>query len=511
MKLDSMTCAAMKIKTPPIGPRVSHLLLWLSVFSILVPGLPRQPEARAEAITALVGGTIIDGNGGPPIHNGVVVIKGDRIERVGNKDKIKLPTTATVIDTTGKYVLPGLIDVHVHYSEWMGEMFLAHGVTTVKDVGNYVEWISVARDEINQGKARGPRIFYAGNGLDTPPPRRDHFIGLTRPEMARRVVQLLHQRGAVAIKVREHMTVDLLRAITEEAHTVGMKVTGHLRATDARQAALAGIDGLEHASGIVQATVDPSLTPNLENLKEYDKYVAERKSYSLINMPRAEDLDTLLVSRKVALIPTLSGWWRMATVRRDDFAREDAAYAKNPALAYVPADVRAIWATSALYKLENPDDLAQVRLGYKNIQAILRQHYQAGGQVLAGSDTFVSVPGLSTQRELLFLVDSGFTPMQAISIATHDNARFLGQEPDLGTIAPGKLADIIVVNANPLEDIRRLQPLAIVIKGGQIVDTTYHANDSVPTPRPKLERPLWIEKQLMGVRDSSEQGADKRR
>ena len=166
----------------------------------------------------------------------------------------------TVIDATGRFALPGLIDVHVHYFDWMGELFLAHGVTAVKDVGNDVEWIATASDEVASGAARGPRIFYTGNGLDVPPPRRDHFIGLEDAEMARQVVPLLAEKGAIAMKVRELLPVELLGPIVDEAHRLGLKVTGHLRATDARQAALAGIDGLEHASGLVQATIDPWIT-----------------------------------------------------------------------------------------------------------------------------------------------------------------------------------------------------------------------------------------------------------
>jgi imidazolonepropionase-like amidohydrolase len=115
------------------------------------------------------------------------------------------------------------------------------------------------------------------------------------------------------------------------------------------------------------------------------------------------------------------------------------------------------------------------------------EHYKAGGKVLAGSDTFVSVPGLSLQRELLFLVDSGFTPMQAITIATRDNAEFLGKGKELGTIAAGKLADVIVVSANPLEDIRNTGRIAMVIKNGQVMDTSYHADYSIPHSEAKAD------------------------
>ncbi|HKZ76895.1 MAG TPA: amidohydrolase family protein [Pyrinomonadaceae bacterium] len=475
---------------------VRYMLLGLA-FLVLFNGNAVCTKAQSQSETVLVGGIVIDGTGAAPIKDAVILIKGNRIVSVGTKGKIKYSKSARVIDTAGKYVLPGLIDIHVHYNDWMGELFLAHGVTTVKDVGNYVEWISVVSAAIEQGKVRGPRIFYVGNGLATPPPKRDHFIGLESPQMAKRVVELLHERGAVAIKVREKVTPELLRAITEEAHRLHIRVTGHIRRVNAYEAALAGIDGLEHASGIVQATADSAAKIDLDNITDdYQRYVAERKSYALINSDRAAELVKFLAGKNVALIPTMAGWWRMATERRDDFAREDAEYARNPTLAYVPEDTRKIWATSLLYKLNNADDLAQVRTGYKNVQDILRQHYKAGGKVLAGSDTFISIPGLSLQRELVFLVDAGFTPMEAISIATHENAQFLGKDKELGTLAPGKLADLLIVNANPLEDIRNTQRAVMVFKNGEMVDINYHADYSIPTPRPTLTRPLWIERQL---------------
>ncbi len=445
--------------------------------------------------TAIVGGTVVDGRGGPPVEDGIVLIQGERIEQVGRREDVSLPDGTSIVDAVGRFVLPGLIDVHVHCFEWMGEMFLAHGVTSVKDVGNDVEWISTASDEVRSGRARGPRIYYTGNGLDTPPPRRDHFIGLESPEMGRRVVPLLRQKGAIAIKVREHVTNELLGPVVEAAHGLGMKVTGHLRATTARDAALSGIDGLEHMSGIVQSTLDPWITVDLEALEIYAKYVAERMAYSLINEARAKELVTLLVRRDVALIPTMAGWWRMATPRRDELAEEDKAYAQDPLLAYVPDEARSIWSTSVLYRIDDPDHLAQLKVGYAKVQEILREHHRMGGTILAGSDTYLSVPGLSLQRELIFLVDTGFTPLQAITMATSENARFMGQD-DIGVIERGRLADLLVLDGDPLADITDIGRVAMVLQGGQPVDTSYHADYSVPTPRPVMVRPLWVEREL---------------
>jgi hypothetical protein len=186
----------------------------------------------------------------------------------------------------------------------------------------------------------------------------------------------------------------------------------------------------------------------------------------------------------------------MATDRRDAFAREDAEYAKNPLLVYVPEPMRQIWATSALFKVKDPADQAQIDLGYRKVQDLLIKHYKAGGKLLAGTDTLVSIPGLSLQRELMFLVDAGLTPAQVISIATRDNAQFLGKGKDLGTLSAGKLADLVVVSANPLDDIGNLRKVSMVIKGGRVMDITYHPDYSTSTPKPKLTRPLWIEREL---------------
>jgi imidazolonepropionase-like amidohydrolase len=474
---------------------------WVLLAALLFVGLP-YPRSQAvrgavqsAQIIALIGGTVIDGNGGTPIAGGVVLISGNKILRVGNRAQVKVPAAAKVIDITGKYVLPGLIDLHVHYKSWMGEMFLANGVTTVKDLGNDLDWISTVSKEIKDGKATGPRLFYVGDGLDSPPPARDTHVGVSNPLMAKHAVDLERQRGASAIKVREKITVELLRAITEEAHKLGIPVTGHLRSVDAREAAMAGIDGLEHATGLTQALANHPRVAD-PSLKELQTVISDLKAFSKIDMEKAPDLIKLLVSKKVALIPTLSGWWRMASDRRDQYALEDAQYAANPLLAYVPEDMRKLWATSAIYKLKSADDLTAIQAGYKKLQQILQWQYKSGGKVLAGSDTLVSVPGLSLQRELEFLFDAGFTPIQAITMATRDNAQFLGKGRELGTIVAGKLADLLVVSADPLADISNTQRVAMVIKDGKVLDTAYHADYSIPTPEPKITRPVWLEREL---------------
>jgi imidazolonepropionase-like amidohydrolase len=447
-------------------------------------------------LIALIGGTIIDGAGGAPATDSVVVIAGNRISEVGRRSAVTIPANAKLIDASGKFILPGLIDIHVHYQGWMGELFLARGVTTVKDMGNDIEWITAVSAEIERG-TRGPRIAFVGNGLDAPPPFREHHVGLASAQVAHRAVQLLHSRGVSAIKVREKITPELLQAVCAEAHALGLPVTGHLGHANAREAALADIDGLEHATGVVEATAAHTKPPE-PGLSDVQQFIAELKAFALIDLVKADALVDLLVEKRVALIPTMSTWWRMASDRRDQFAREDAEYTQMPELVYLPEFIRQFLATSFIFNVKDADDLAQIKAGFEKIKQVLRWHYERGGMVLAGSDTIYSVPGLSLIRELIVLVDAGFTPMQAIQMGTRDNAQFLGQGSELGTIAVGKLADIIVTTADPLADIGNLQRIELVIKDGQIVDRSYHADYAITTPPAKLTRPLWLERRLAG-------------
>ena len=467
-----------------------RLLTLLVVLFVL--GIECEPEPPPDSLVIL-GGTLIDGSGETPIRDSVIIIKRDKIIQVGKN--LKYPKSSQIIDANGKFILPGLIDLHVHYNDWMGELFLAHGVTTVKDLGNDVDWISTVSRQVEEGKFRGPRILYVGDGLDAPPSSREHHhVTVDNAQMAERAVTILHSRGACGIKVREKITPELLQAITDRAHQLKIKVTGHLKRTDAREAALAGIDGLEHATGILQALGKSSrnIDPEQNELKQF---VEDLKSFSQIDEAKSDELLALLTKMNVALIPTMSIFWRMGSERRDEFALEDAEYAKLTALSYVPAEMRKIWATSAFYNLQAAD-LNDVKAGYKNFQRILLKYYKAGGKVLTGSDTSISIPGLSMQRELLLLIDSGFTPMQAITSATRENAQFLGKGNELGTITVGKVADLIVVGANPLEDIRNLRRIERVIQAGKLIDTSYHASYTIPTPRPQLTRPGWLERQL---------------
>ncbi|MBX3276974.1 MAG: amidohydrolase family protein [Acidobacteria bacterium] len=451
--------------------------------------------------TVIVGGTLIDGAGGAPVPDAVVVLRGNRITAAGKRASVKYPNDAKMINAEGKYILPGLIDEHVHYAEWMGELFLAHGVTTVKDTGNPVEWLSALDKAINAGQTAGPRLFYTGNSLTSrAAPTKDHHLGLKDDAMARAAVKILHRQGAAAGKVHQQITPELLRAVVEESHRLGMPVTGHLRRIGAREAALAGIDGLEHSSGIPRSTgPNPDLLKTDDPENDLVGYYDDLNEAAEMREENFGSLIKLLVDKKVAIIPTLITWFRIASDRRAEFARDDARYADEPGLSYVPRGIRALWKTSELYEPPNTEADARFRTAYSKMSVFLKRFHEAGGRLYAGSAQTVAVPGRSLHHELEMMVELGLKPADVIEMATRRNAEFLGKGSELGVIAAGKLADIIILDRDPLADIKNINSISAVIKDGRILDARYNPDYAMPIPRPKVTRPTWLERELEKV------------
>ncbi|HKZ02964.1 MAG TPA: amidohydrolase family protein, partial [Pyrinomonadaceae bacterium] len=342
---------------------------------------PRAAASEQQAqVKVIEGATLIDGTSNKPLENAVVIVRGNRIAAVGKKGELSVPRDAQIIRADGKFLMPGLIDIHVHYFEWHGELHLVHGVTTVKDTGNPVEWLEALSNAIFAGRAVGPRIFYTGNSLTSPKPIRDHHIGLETPEMGRLAVRVLKKHGAVAAKVHQQITPELLRAVSEEAHRLNMPVTGHFRRIGAREAVLAGIDGLEHATGIPRsAGSQPTLLKTDDPENELVGYYDDLNEAAEMKEENFAPLVKLLVEKKVAIVPTLITWFRVATDRRAAFAAEDATYARIEALGYVPKRVLGWWQTSSIYEPPSDNDLQRFRTAYQKMSRFLKLFHDAGG------------------------------------------------------------------------------------------------------------------------------------
>jgi imidazolonepropionase-like amidohydrolase len=465
------------------------------LLTLLFVCCPSSVTAADEQVVVIEGGTLIDGTGGQPVENAVIVVGGNKIVAVGRKGRVSYPKGARVIRAEGRFILPGLIDAHVHYHEWQGELHLAHGVTTVKDTGNPVEWLEQLSRAISDGRTAGPRLFYTGNSLTSPPAGKDHHIGLANAEMGRRAVRILKLHGAIAGKVHQQITPELLKAVADEAHRLGLPVTGHLRRIGAREAALAGIDGLEHATGIPRsAGPRPDLLKTDDPDNDLVGYYDDLNEAAEMQEEKFAPLVRLLVEKRVAIFPMMITWFRVTSTHRAEYAREDAVFAKMDALGYVPKGVREMWQTSAIYEPPTPADLERFNKAYIKMSKFLKMFHDAGGTLIAGSATSVMVPGLSMQREMM--VELGLSPREVIVIATRRNAEFMRKDKEIGTISAGKLADIIVVDRNPIEDIKNIGRISLVMKDGKVVDTNYQADYTMPVPRPKLVRPVWLGQQL---------------
>lgn len=467
------------------------MIRWIAIFLMLtaIPaGLLGQKGLDEPARLVIEGATLIDGTGRPPLRNAVVVIEGNKITAVGEKGKVSPPGGARVMEAAGKFILPGFIDAHVHWRGHMPEMFLAYGVTSVVDL-NTGDWQVQQKEAIADGRLQGPRLFLSTQALTG---RLLWDVWMTRqvdgPEMVRRLIREAgpgRQRYAVG-KGYTELTPDQLRALTEESHKAGRMVIAHLGSLDARQAAELGVDAIAHTSGVALATItDPVKADELRSFVrlgiavDFPSYLMY---HAYMDPAKVDALIQLLVEKKVRMetdFVNTSGRW--VPKYREVWKAEDARVLQDPGLAYIPADQRDKNFYYDPWDRLTLDQQQLVAQGWENLKSFLRKFVQAGGKVMLGTDSssFV-ITGLSFHREMELLVEAGLTPMQAIQAATKNNAEFLQEE--LGTVEPGKLADLILVRQDPLANIKNTRTIDMVIKDGEVLDTRYHPDFANPLP-----------------------------
>lgn len=454
-------------------------------------------SAKAKPLV-IQGGRLIDGNGGKPIDNATVVIEGNRVTRVA-AGKVDFPKEARTIDAGGKTVLPGLIDNHVHYREHMGEFMLAHGITSVRDLGNPIDWILAQRDAVAMGKVAGPRIFCAGGGFYRRATARHHMVA-ANPDEAKKATRKLIELGTDYAKTHLGVPLDIIRAVAGEAHAVGFRVTGHLDSSIVPYAE-AGVDGVEHATGCAEATIRSE--KGLKGLASIKLWLAKFLGpWTLAEREHFPEVTEFLAKRGTFIEPTMV-LWGASLGRREEWEKEDYELLKEPGLSYIREEERVQWldhyylAYAARAKEEPEQDVIignrysiygilpedRMREGHERLGEFLCQLVKAGGKVVTGTDAPAVIPGVSLHREMEFFVKAGLSPMQAIMAATKVGADYLSKAAELGTVEEGKLADIIVVRGDPLRDIRDARKIDTVIKDGEVIDASYHSNFSNPIPR----------------------------
>jgi imidazolonepropionase-like amidohydrolase len=430
--------------------------------------------AAAQHLVAIKGATLIDGTGRLPARDAVVLIDGERIVAVGTTRTVRIPRRTQVIDATGKFLLPGLIDCHCHLeivglgdsgelpAEWSSparlreltldnaRLDLAAGITTVRDLGSTPLLFHV-RDEINQGKFPGPRVFAAGQQLT----KRSSgaysdpiFLDFDGVDDARHKVRYLLGLGADVIKVRLTNQRPLpssqeLRAIVEEAHRHDRRVTVHtdVPAEQAVRLAIdAGVDGIEHNAPLRVA--DPAV------LRE-------------------------IAAKRIFVV---SGAGTLYTQRIESFDSGASARIGSSARRVLPPPVAAALEQAVTTLQQQTVHMKQQ--GWDPVQVQRRfaremqQARDAGVLLGFGTDCGADLMIHGQQYKALYgETQMGSTPMQAILMATRDAAKIIGREKDLGTVEPGKLADLIVLNADPLSDLRNIRTVSVIVKGGKLYKT----------------------------------------
>jgi imidazolonepropionase-like amidohydrolase len=512
--MKSMTSNEPRATNNGTGPRARfcfRALLALATCAIVFLVLARAPRAQSSGTGSVVitGATLIDGTGSAPVRNAMIVIENGRITRAGAAGGFTPPAGARTVDAAGRFIVPGLIDTHVHYRDWLGEMFLAHGVTSVFDLGNPSDWIFALRDAIARKTLRGPRLYVSGNIVDGQSQEARASMGgraastgrdranrtvVDSVEAARTATTDLIARGADFIKVYQELTIDQLRGVSEEAHRAGLVVFGHTY--HAEEAAAAGLDIVTHLWGIASSCMSPEVLARF-----HDGTVAS--PYPHLGGPRRADVVRTLAGRRTYVNPLLINEHAGVNPHSAEFHAEVSRLMGRPELRYVPDDPK-LGLVMMFTKVRNyatrygvfppivllPDDVQQeFRAGYLRSREFVREYVAAGGRILAGTDTAGAsmTPGLSLHHELKLLVDAGLTPMQAIETATRIAGELVSKRDKVGTLQVGSRADLVIVSADPLADIGNLQRIEAVYKDGEQMDTRYHAEYSSPIPYPITE------------------------
>ncbi|HEX7192279.1 MAG TPA: amidohydrolase family protein [Thermoanaerobaculia bacterium] len=426
-----------------------------------------------QAVIALAHVRVIDGTGAPAMSDQTIVIRGGKIESIRPASD-PVPEGAEVIDLTGHSVLPGLVGMHDHmyypaprvntgakegmypeHASSFPKLYLAGGVTSIRTTGSVEPYADLEiKHAIDSGNAAGPKMHISGPYLEGPGTFALQMHQLTGPDDARRTVEYWIAEGATSFKAYMFITRAELKAAIDTAHAHGLKVTGHLCSVGFTEAADLGIDDLEH--GLV---VDTEFTPG----KQVDTCPPTAPARdALVKLdekgPEIQSLIRHLIEKHVAVTSTLPVFETFVPGRAPNDPRVLDAMLPEARQEYLATREKTAAAKSSAW----PNLFAKE-------MAFEHDFAKAGGLLLAGLDPtgFGGViPGYGDQREVELLVEAGFTPLEAIRIATFNGAKFLGEEASIGSIAPGKAADLDVVKGDPSTNIKDIENVAIVFKDG---------------------------------------------
>ena len=458
------------------------LLAWLSTSGLTATGIVALADraiADSDEILVLTGGTLIDGTGGKPRPNVTIVLVGDRIAAVG-RPRSSFPAGVRVVDVRGKYVLPGLWDAHAHTDNLPKihlPLWIANGVTSVREMWGMAH-LPGMRSRIEAGALLGPRMVLASKMLDGPVSGMADPTSSTivrTPEEARAAVREAKKSGRDFVKIWSLLEPDLFEAIASEAHHRGLPLSGHLPDRVPVVGGIrAGMTTMEHLHGIpfdvssrrdeFRAILDSTpVDPANPFAFYFGARALEMEAIKSYDPRRADRLFGALRRSRTVLTPTM-------TVQRF-FTFPPAFHRQDPRVKYMPPWLVDSW-NQSMGPEWTPAEIEARQAYYRAVLRLVAEINASEVTLLAGSDSLVPYQfcGFSLQDELGWLVDGGLSPMQAILAATRNPARMVGLGHRSGTVEPGKWADLLIVDADPLANIRNTQRIHAVVTRGRLID-----------------------------------------
>jgi hypothetical protein len=447
------------------------LILFCSSF------LLAQQRTNSRQVLVFTHVTVIDATGAEAKPDMTVVIRDGRIAELGRSDKIQPPKSAQVVDASGKFLIPGLCDMHVH--EWNKEaffpLFIANGVTGVRDMFSPLPPIKQWRAEVAAGTTIGPHIVAAGIMLDGPnPPCAPCSIALANATEGRKAVLTVKEMGSDFIKVYSMLPRDAYFAIADEAKRQNMIFAGHVpEFVTAAEASDAGQKSIEHLTGVLVAcsAKEGELRKENEALLRADGFRGDT-----MTLEQSRALDSFDAKQAAALFARFkrNGTWMCPTlsVLRAQAFIGDPDFRNDPRLKYIQTFLKKqFWEDGYGFRSRTAEDNARVRRVFQKQLEVVGMMKRAGVDFIAGSDTAnpYVFPGFGLHDELELLVQVGFTPMEALQAATRDPARYLGRLDSVGTIEKGKIADLVLLDANPLAEIGNTRKINAVVVGGKLL------------------------------------------
>jgi imidazolonepropionase-like amidohydrolase len=432
---------------------------------------------------------LIDATGQPTQADMTVLVANHVIVAIGPSQSTPVPAGAQIFDARDKFLIPGLADMHVHLTgsgepagsrEFMIPLLLANGITTVRDMGGYLESLAPLRRDIQEGKRLGPQIFFAGPFLDGSPPSFEPSLVVNNEVEAADDVHRLVAGGVDFIKVQSILSRDAYFAIAQAARREQISFVGHVpdRLT-ALEASNAGQKSIEHLTGVLRAcsSDEPGLmreqffagpndaTAESSHAREVQWETKLLQTYS---EKQAKELLAQFVHNETWQTPTL------ILLRNDAYPAEEASSPIEPTLRFVPRKIAEKWRQVRITqdKLVRPAEFALREKLMAQSMHVVAQMQTAGVHILAGTDSAAPyvIPGFSLHQELRLIVQAGLSPMEALQAATKNPAEFLGKSKTQGTIEAGKTADLLLLDGDPLVDIHNTQKIRALVLRGQLLD-----------------------------------------